>query len=272
MKKINLILTILVVLIFCGLVWAQSAQPAPDPDLKAINEATLTVKGKLFPKIKMLNTKKTSEIQNCCNIGETRNITAMDIYDQAEGVYPQGKVTFETTHVYSPPQTCWVISSYNWSETSNSHATRSLTAMPGNYTFVTSNQYQKTYEDLKNLVLNMNILGKYKVNLIAKLELFTKNYSDYTQSISVSNPSIALYVKLESKGWKKGRSWLEGKAYTTETCCPPEIRDAVALKTTLTNWVNDTVNKLPNKGKGFLTPTDKVTVNPLEVKDGKIKP
>jgi hypothetical protein len=70
---------------------------------------------------------------------------------------------------------------------------------------------------------------------------------------------VLLYVKLESQGKDNGRSWYEGVVNTTETCCPPEIKDPLALKAALAAWVNNTVNSLPNKGKGR-------TFKPLDLK------
>jgi hypothetical protein len=66
-----------------------------------------------------------------------------------------------------------------------------------------------------------------------------------------------------------GRSWYRGKVTTTETCCPPEITDASALKTALMLWVDNTVNTLPYKGRArpalekgtVVTKTEKVKIN-----------
>jgi hypothetical protein len=262
MKKINLIMSIFTCLIFSNLVNAQKLKPTPDPDLKPIADAVLTVKGKDFPKIKLADgiKKSNSQMQSCCTIGDTRNIVAQDVYDERAGVYPEGKVTLQTTHVYSPPMTCWVISSYSWQETSKRKASRVLSAVPGNYSFVTSSQYNQTYNELKDFVLKLDILGKYKADIIAKLNLFTQNYADYAYSINSSHGTVTLDVTLTSAGKFNGRSWLEGKIMTTETCCPPEIRDASLLKTVLTDWVTNTVNSLPNKGKGTKVSTGNTTL------------
>jgi hypothetical protein len=113
----------------------------------------------------------------------------------------------------------------------------------------------------------MNILDKYKIDMIANLQQFTNNYASYAQSLSVSNGSLLLYVKLEGAGRLNGRSWFGGKVPDTETCCPPEIKDPVALKTALTTWVTDTVNALPNKGKGSVRPFNPGTAVPFDMKN-----
>jgi hypothetical protein len=232
----------------------KTAAAQQDPDLQAIRDNILTVKGMKFPKLPPSANAKTGG-QSCCTMGDTRSHEAIRFYHEEEGVKPKGKVTYEGTTPYSPPSTCWVISTYNLTVVSANHASYQLTAVPGGYSFVTSNQNQQIYQDLKNFVLNMNILDKYKIEIIANLQQFTNNYAAYMQSLNVNYGSLLLYVKEESPGKYNGRAWFEGIVNVTETCCPPEIQDPLALKTALTTWVNNTVNALPNKGKG-LNPRD----------------
>jgi hypothetical protein len=168
-------------------------------------------------------------------------------------VYPQGKVTYEGITPYGVPP-CWAISTYNMTVIQALHASYTLTSVPAGYSFVTSSQYQQTYQDVKNFVLNLNILDKYKININANLQQFTNNYAAYAQTLAVSHGSILLYAKLESAGKFNGRSEFHGIVHDTETCCPPETTDPIALKTALTTWVTNTVNALPNKGKGTGTP------------------
>jgi hypothetical protein len=237
---------------------AKTSQAAQDPDLQAIRDNVLTVKGLKFPKLPPNPNAKTDGL-SCCTIGDTRNQDVMWPNYETQGVSPQGKVTHERTDPYSPPSTCWVISTYNLSTNSASGASYNLTAVPSNYSLVTASQYQQTYQDVKNFVLNMNILGKYKIDIIANLQQFTNNYASYAQALSVSHGSLLLYTKLESKGKYGGRSWYNGTVHSNETCCPQEIRDPLALKTALTTWVTNTVNALPNKGHG-------VKINPRDLK------
>lgn len=245
-----------------GRVFAQAAkqpQVAQDPDLQAIRDNILTVHGLKFPKLPPSATAKSSGV-SCCTIGDNRNQDVLTIHQESQGVYPQGKVTYEGTTPYSPPSTCWVISTYNLSVMSARNASYSATAVPGGYSFVTSSQYQQTYQDVKNFVLSMNILNKYKVDIVANLQQFTNNYASYAQSLGVSHGSVLVYVKLESAGKFNGRSWFDGIVHDNETCCPPEITDPAALKTALTTWVINTVNALPNKGRGPIGP-----INPRDI-------
>lgn len=230
--------------------FAQTTSPAQagrDPDLQAIRDNTISVKGQIFPKLRSAMTESTG---GCCNIGDTRSQEVMWPNYEKQGVKPKGKVTHRREEPYSPVSTCWVISGHRLVTNSESGSNSNLTAVPANYSFVTSGQYEQTYNGVKNLVLNMNILNKFKVDLVAKLEQFTKNYASYAQSLSASHGSLVLYTELTSKGVFGGRSWYRGVVLSTETCCPPEIRDPGALRTALTEWVNETVNALPNKGRG----------------------
>jgi hypothetical protein len=230
---------------------AQTSRTAPaaqDADMQAIQNNVLTVKGMKFPNLSQAKAKTGG--YNCCNVGDTRSLDVINFKHYENGVKPAGKITYEETRPYSPILKCWVISSYRLTDLSMRGASRNLTGVPGGYSFVTSTQYQQTYEDVKNFVMNMNILDKYKIEILANLKEFTNNYYAYSQSLGVSDGSVLLSVRLTSQGKFNGRSWYEGVVNTTETCCPPEIKDPLALKTALTNWVNETIDKLPNKGKG----------------------
>jgi len=261
-NKLNLIaLAISLVLVSIGSVFAQTQNTNPtveDPDLKIINDKTLVVKDMIFPKMATGFNKTASSV---CQMGQMRDVLAIDFDHQEQPVFPKGKVTYEGTTPYSPPLGTWIISSYKLTDGSASGYSRNLTAVPGGYTFVTSSQYEKTYESLKEFVAKLNILDKYKADIDSKLKIFTKNYSSYSQSLNVSAGSVLLYVKLESKGKFNGRSWYKGQVTTTEVCSPPEIFDAAAFKQTLTDWINETVNALPNKGKGRIIPFSNGNMN-----------
>ena len=236
-----------------------TTQPNEDPDLRAIRDNTLTVNGMMFPKLPRDPNAKSSA--SCCNVGDSRSGDVIRVLQERQPVYPSGKVTYEGTTPYGVP-TCWVIKSYNMTVNQALHASYSLTSVPAGYSFVTSSQYQQTYQDLKNFVLNLNILDKYKISIIANLQQFTNNYAAYAQSLSVSHASILLYVELESAGLTHGRSAFDGTVHDTESCCPAEITDPIALKTALTTWVTNTVNALPNHGKGI-----GIAVKPVDQKN-----
>lgn len=226
-----------------------ATQIPEDPDLKIINDRTLTVNGMLFPKIAYGNNQKSA--MSCCNIGDTRDLYGViDVKSFTEPVSPKGKLTFEETRVYSPPQNCWVIKSYNLTDVSMTGSTRSMSASGPGFSFVTSNEYQATYETLNEYITKLNIMDKFKFDIDKKIKTYVNNYHNYSQQLQNGNSgSVQLYYRLESKGKGNGRSWYEGQVNTTETCCPPEVRDPVTLKKVLTDWIDATVNALPNKGK-----------------------
>jgi hypothetical protein len=120
-------------------------------------------------------------------------------------------------------------------------------AQPANFSYLTSSQYQSVYEEMKNYVMNLNILNKYKVDLNLKLEEFVKNYGMYSNSISTSHGQVRHTARIQGRGMFNGRSWYKGHINVTEICCPPEVRDAVQLKMTLKTWVDQTVSKLPRQ-------------------------
>lgn len=243
-NKLNLIAFALSLALLSNGTGSLFAQAQEDPDLKIINDKTVSVKGMIFPKITPSGSFKTAGV---CELGQTRDVLAIDFSHEEQPTLFAGKVTYEGTTPYSPPLTSWIISSYKLTDLSASGSSRNLTAFPGGYSFVTSYQYEKTYESLKEVVAKLNILNKYKADIDSKLKTFTKNYASYSQSIGASHGSVALYVKLQSKGKFNGRSWYRGQVTTTEICAPPEILDAAALKQSLLDWINETVKALPKR-------------------------
>jgi len=263
-NKLNLfvVATFLALFPIGGFVFAQTAgqgrgEVKDDPDLRIIKENTRTVNGKIFPKI-ISAAKGTTTAQSICVVGDTRNMMPIDFYQESPGTWGDvGKQTYNEVTPYSPPIKAWVISSYSLTDLSMTGAGRTLTAFPANYVFVSSNEFTQTSKDLKNYVLGLNILDKFKADLNIKLDEISENYSSYASSLAGSDASVALHVILTNKGWQKGRSWYKGQVNTTELCTPPEIQDPVLYRKTIKDWIDDTVSKLPNKGKGIVaTPRD----------------
>jgi hypothetical protein len=212
----------------------------------------LVVKGKKFPKVAPI--AGTKSMSSCCNLGDTRTTTGKAVIDiaTAQGTkktkYNPPEGPYEAK--YSPPQSCWVISDYQRViNSANPPYTAKVDAVPANYSYVTSSQYQSVYEELRNYALNLNILDKYKADIVANLSEFVQNYGSYASSISASHGSVVHTARVQGRGAFNGSSGYNAHVNTTETCCPPEIRNASDLKTTLTNWINQRVAKLPKKTK-----------------------
>jgi hypothetical protein len=228
-------------------------QPGPSM-AKIISDGTFVVKGMKFPRVANppASLKSGSQQASCCTIGDTRTTTGKALIDisTAKGTK---KTKYEPADgpaeaVYSPPSSCWVISDYQRHITSaNMPYTSSISATPANYSYVTSSQYEAVYQELKSYVLNLNILDKYKADILVNLSDFVRNYGSYSSSLSTSHGSVIHKARVQGAGAFNGRTWYAADVNTTETCCPPEIRNSTDLKSTLRIWVDETVKKLPKK-------------------------
>jgi hypothetical protein len=220
-----------------------------------LDGAVLRVGGLEFPRLAPGSNggagKRTSGVA-CCTVGDTRTQEAVASIDlETPHNYPRKKWNPPTGYVekvYSPPQTCWVISSYTRVVTSaNGPGEASEDAQPGNFSYLTASEFESVQEAMEEYIAKLDILGKYKGDLNAKIKQFIKNYGAYSNSIKTSHGQVRHLARVQGQGSIsfKGRSWYRGHIRTTETCCPPEVTDAAALRQTLTAWVDQTAAKLP---------------------------
>lgn len=238
---------------------SKSPQVKPAPQSPSINQdlrvkriidsSVSDVKGMHFPKIAPAQNAKT---EGCCQPYDTRNVNGVagiDIstpagYNKNKFVPPEGP----KERVYSPPTSCWIISTYKRQVTdANVPYDASDDAQPANFHYVTSSEYQSVFEEMKNYVGSLNILDKYKVDFNLKLEEFVKNYGNYSNEIGTSHGQVRHTARVQGRGKFNGSSWYRAVINTTEICCPAEVRDTGALRTTLKAWVDQTVKKLPRR-------------------------
>ena len=235
MQTLKRITLVVVYLITAGLVIAtgqqnpqvQGAVVARNPQLlaeqaqieaaqSAMGAATITIKGKAFPKRLEAPVAKEKAF---CEPYDTRQQQKMAelTNELPKGTNKNHSETFSST--YSPPLPVWVISSYERIE-GNRISTVSVTvdAVPGGFHLLSSNQFQSEYSSLKNYVLSLNIADKVKVDLTAKLEDYVKNYSAYSMEISASHGTVIHKAVLHGAGAFNGRTAYHGWINTTEVC------------------------------------------------------
>jgi hypothetical protein len=226
---------------------AQLAKTDADAQ-RLIQSSVVTVRGMQFPKAPTLTNAKTTA--SCCQPGDSRSINGVAKIDLST---PKGLAKNKyvpsagyTEAVYSPPLSCWTISSYNRHVTDANNPYEAMDdAQPANFHYLTNQEFTSTLEEMKHYVATLNILDKYKGNLDAKLESFVKSYSSYKNEISTSHGQVRHKARVQGLGAFNGSSWYHAEINTTEICCPPEIRDQSALRQTLKSWVDDTASKLP---------------------------
>lgn len=240
---------------------AQSAAPQPAASADAaqdalaaqvLNDSVLTVGGLSFPKVSPPANAKMASSQGCCTPGETRTVNVAEIdlstpKGTPKNQYAPADGPDEKVHGVPP---CWVIVSYERVITeANPPYQAGVDDQPANFNYLTSTQYQAVYESLKDYVAKLNILDKYKAELLVKLQEFVKNYGSYSNSISTSHAQVRHKGRVQGRGWFNGSSIYRAYIRVTEKCCPPQVYDAQQLKTTLQAWVDETASKLPKKGR-----------------------
>jgi len=224
-------------------------EPADAVEQRVLSTATRSVKGREFPKLPPMMTAKTA---GCCQPGDTRNVNGVATIDLSS---PKGMAKSQSVPssgymeaIYSPPLSCWTISTYNRHVISANDPYEALTdAQPANFHYLTHSEYTSTLEEMKNYVAHLDIAGKYKADLSAKLESFVKSYSSYANDIQTSHGQVRHRARVLGRGMFNGSSWYKAEMNTTEICCPLEVRDQNALRQTLKGWVDDTASKLPRR-------------------------
>ncbi len=208
-----------------------------------IDRSVLRVGGLHFPHVAASN--KTSS-DACCAPGDTRNVDNVATIDLSS---PKGMAkkkyvpaTGYAESVYSPPLSCWVISSYRRQLNSANDPYEATTdAQPPGFQYVTTTEFTSTLETMNNYVGHLNIADTYKADLKAKLESFVKSYSSYANNIRTSHSQVRHRARVQGRGAFNGRSWYKAAVNTSEICCPREVRDAAALEATLKEWVDQVV-------------------------------
>lgn len=195
---------------------------------------------------------------SCCTVGETRSqskVASIDLMTP-KGLNKNKYVPADGPRemIYSPPQSCWVISSYQRVVTSaNGPLEATDDAQPANFNYLTTWEYESVQEEMQEYVGNLNILDEYKADLYAKIEKFIKSYGQYAHSISTSHGQVRHRARVGGQGAFNGRSWYSGHITSTETCSPAEVRDAAALRETIKTWVDETVSDLPQPSGHWTT-------------------
>lgn len=245
--------------------WTAAAQTNLEPRTSAINgdaliaQSILVVKGKQFPKLAVSSvaTKTIGSVGYCCEPGETRVVEKVAELDLATPKnYPRKKFIPASGYaeaIYSPPLSCWVISSYRRSEPNARHPYEALTdAQPAGFNYLTDTEYKAVFNDLRKYIFDLDIADQYKVKLDAQISAFVENYGNYAHSISTSHGQVRHRARVQGQGTFSfaGSTWYRAHITTHEICCPPEIRNASALRQTLLSWVDEVAARLPSGTSG----------------------
>ena len=211
---------------------------------RAMNAATVTIKGKSFPK--RLDEPGGKTQGSFCEPYSTRQQFKMA---ELSPELPKNTAKDHSdafSAVYSPTLPVWVISSYQRIEGNRiGPVSPTVDAFPGGFHLLTSSQFQSEYNSIKNYVMSLNLADKVKADLTAKLEDYVKNYSSYSMEISASHGTVIHRAVLSGAGLFNGRTAYDGWINTVEVCAPPEVTDLAGLNQKLRSWVDAVVKSLP---------------------------
>jgi hypothetical protein len=213
---------------------------------RAIGAATISIKGKTFPRRLELPGAKAQAFCEPYDTRQQQKVAELQ-NELPKGTNKSHNQPFSST--YSPTLPVWVISSYQRIEDNRiGPVSVTVDAVPGGFHMLTKNQFESEYTSTKNYVMNLNIADKVKADLTAKLEDYVKNYSSYAEEISASNDMVKHFAVLSGAGKFNGRTAYHGWINTVETCAPRELTDLAGLDQTLKSWVDGVVKSLPAGG------------------------
>ena len=215
---------------------------------KAIDANIVKVEGKSFPKALALTTGPatnaiSSPQSSCCTPGETRKRDVL-FFKQYTGKNENKNKQYGPYNMVEGTNKCWVISAYQRVEMSAAGKFGvNVSHQPAGFHLNQSSTYTNEYQNIRSYLLTLKLPKNVEATIDAKLNEFVKNYTTFSQTIDTSHAIVQQSVTLWGAGIGNGRSWYEGYVNITETCCPPEVRDAQALRVTLKAWVDDTAKK-----------------------------
>lgn len=235
----------------------RTAPEASPPVRKILDAAEIRVGGLRFPRVDSLPAGAAGKTDGaCCQVGDTRQRTDLASIDlETPHGLNRNKYVPPSDYreaVYSPPQTCWVISDYRRViRGANGPRDVSDDAQPANFSYLTRSEFESIQQEMLEIIAKLDVADNYKGELEAKIEEFIRSYSQYSHSISASHGQIRHRARVQGQGRFRGRSWYRAHINTTETCCPPEVRDSFSMRQTLKTWIDETAAKLPKKGRGY---------------------
>jgi hypothetical protein len=233
---------------------------APGADTKklvaeAIASTIVTLKGKAFPLVAKGSGSDAVAIGGAsCELYGTQTFTHAAAIDLESPYHVKKTNTYPSAPpqeaIYSPPNADWVVQSYNRVITSTGPPyVAADSAFPAGYTFLTNSNYSSVSSTMHSFVGSLNVNGKLKADLNAKLDTFISNISAYSYSLSGSHGTVRHTATVWGTGvfnTQQGHSWYHAYINGTLVCAPAYLRDQNALIARLKTWVKSVIGKLPS--------------------------
>ena len=249
---------------------AQSAtQPTAATGLEnlkaAIAASTITIKGKQYPAFP----GKKSHGPASCQLGDTASFSQGASINIQGGnhvsknkTYPPGAPEVE---IYSPPNSDWVIQSYNRViNSANGTYVAGDTAVPAGYSFTNSVNYSQVSSDMHSYVASLTASGNiYGVSaamaasLNAQIQTNLSNIESYAYSLQSSNSAVKHNAQVWGMGvlnTQVGHAWYVGWINGTLVCAPAYLHDQTALEAGLKAWVQGVLGRVRVYGPAKVMP------------------
>jgi hypothetical protein len=230
-------------------------EPTEQQVAEAIASSIVTRKGVEFPSVAKVGSDTPLTGGASCEPGDTQTFTenakfTLESPDHAKktNTYPSDPT--ERKKVVSPPNADWVIQSYNRVITSaGAPFEAGDSAFPAGYSYLTAGNYSSVKTTMHNFVGGLNVSGKIKADLNAKLDTLISNTSSYSYSLGASHGTVEHTALVRGTGNTNTRvrhSWYYAHINGTLVCAPAYLRDQNELTARLKTWVNNVVSKIPN--------------------------
>ena len=216
---------------------------------EAMASSVVTVNGKEFPSVaKGAGSDDPFTGGASCELGDTQAFTQNAAIDLESPKHVKKSNTYPSSpperKIVSPPNADWVIQSYVRVVTSaGAPYEAGDSAFPAGYSFLTSGNYSSVKTTMHSYVGSLNVSGKVKADLNAKLDTLISNVSSYSYSLGGSHGTVehtALVRGTGNTNTTAAHSWYHAYINGTLVCAPAYLHDQNALTTRLKAWVSST--------------------------------
>lgn len=170
-------------------------------------------------------------------------------------------------------ETGWVISTYTlYSGSAESSwdlgpGTVSLSKVAAGSNFVSEQDFLNSFNSAFNLVLNANILDKYKAEIDAALTQAFNSHQQYFNHISSSHSALALFVEVTGAGLGNGRSRRHRYVDVVEEKIADYCVTGAGFNTKIINATKSMIDARRSVRPGGLIPTAELITVSKQIQD-----
>lgn len=166
--------------------------------------------------------------------------------------------------IYNAPPNCVIVDFTHNQPHRNGSVNATVSFVQAASTFVSTQQFNSSFDSAKNLATTLKIKGKDLLDLNAKLSNKQSQYQKMQNTINASHATIEHVAQIFGNGRFNGRASYTGNTTVKLLCIDPVLQSPAALNGELTRFVTQYADSLatniPNNG-GVISNTSSTTNN-----------